>query len=617
MTSKSHKHGKRIEVQKMRKKLKKHGRRLVSTSGSSSESYDSNRGRPRTRKSSHKRKIIHYSSSEDEDLHHKKTRRGRSRRSMRKRSDSIKRKRGSPIKHKRKVRKRSSRSSSLSRYSRRSCSTCRSCSSSSSESDRERYKRSGRNSSRIKSHSKYQMKKNGEILKRASDENDKYYDRYRPHRCSSCSGGTEDEERVAHHKKPVWSATLSKKEKIGERENEDKMAIQLDDRCPSYTDDETDRRGRSVLSSIIERCEPVEKESAGSLNIVQSSSSKKVDESSIHDSGVERYSAKDLDIIRESSKISSSNGSNGGGSPSHRVQSRISRKEENVETTVDFDKPDTEALEALLRHKALENLQRFRDRPGGKALNINGKGPEGRAFGAMATRNDENTYGKPSETPDKKLAAQEVENENISSESAKEASFSAFSRITTEHPNQDVSITNPGHFATATSINGSSSSALTGIAEGALNATNETQKIATHMPSAYEPSEQELSQKIMSTPCQRVTEVVPGPSEKGANEVKPAPKEKIVTEVRPSPTENGEMELGTIRADASSSDASCRHDPAMNKTELDNSKGRTIDSSQFEQKTMSVMRGGEMVQVSYKVYIPKRPSALARRQLQR
>ncbi|XP_058221575.1 uncharacterized protein LOC131331563 isoform X1 [Rhododendron vialii] len=38
---------------------------------------------------------------------------------------------------------------------------------------------------------------------------------------------------------------------------------------------------------------------------------------------------------------------------------------------------------------------------------------------------------------------------------------------------------------------------------------------------------------------------------------------------------------------------------------------------QFEQKTMSVMRGGEMVEVSYKVYIPKKAPALARRHLRR
>ncbi|KAK6134638.1 hypothetical protein DH2020_031563 [Rehmannia glutinosa] len=41
------------------------------------------------------------------------------------------------------------------------------------------------------------------------------------------------------------------------------------------------------------------------------------------------------------------------------------------------------------------------------------------------------------------------------------------------------------------------------------------------------------------------------------------------------------------------------------------------DGSQFKEKTMSVMRGGEMVQVSYKVYIPKKAPALARRQLKR
>lgn len=41
------------------------------------------------------------------------------------------------------------------------------------------------------------------------------------------------------------------------------------------------------------------------------------------------------------------------------------------------------------------------------------------------------------------------------------------------------------------------------------------------------------------------------------------------------------------------------------------------EGSQFEQKTMSVMRGGEMVKVNYKVYIPKKPPALGRRQLKR
>ncbi|XP_062090597.1 uncharacterized protein LOC133796913 [Humulus lupulus] len=52
-------------------------------------------------------------------------------------------------------------------------------------------------------------------------------------------------------------------------------------------------------------------------------------------------------------------------------------------------------------------------------------------------------------------------------------------------------------------------------------------------------------------------------------------------------------------------------------TKSDTLQEEAKEGSQFEQKTMSVMRGGEMVQVSYKVYIPKKAPALARRQLKR
>lgn len=58
-----------------------------------------------------------------------------------------------------------------------------------------------------------------------------------------------------------------------------------------------------------------------------------------------------------------------------------------------------------------------------------------------------------------------------------------------------------------------------------------------------------------------------------------------------------------------------------NVSSVENTSGKLQDESnqgsQFEQKTMTVMRGGEMVQVSYKVYIPKKVPALARRQLKR
>ncbi|XP_058001479.1 uncharacterized protein LOC110666283 isoform X2 [Hevea brasiliensis] len=61
-------------------------------------------------------------------------------------------------------------------------------------------------------------------------------------------------------------------------------------------------------------------------------------------------------------------------------------------------------------------------------------------------------------------------------------------------------------------------------------------------------------------------------------------------------------------AEPSSHLASEARDISSNKVQDDGK-----ESSQLEQETMSVMRGGEMVQVSYKVYIPKKAPALARR----
>ncbi|XP_027061323.1 uncharacterized protein [Coffea arabica] len=62
-------------------------------------------------------------------------------------------------------------------------------------------------------------------------------------------------------------------------------------------------------------------------------------------------------------------------------------------------------------------------------------------------------------------------------------------------------------------------------------------------------------------------------------------------------------------------------EPALSATSggqsLNNQKDEAKDGGQYQQKTMSVMRGGEMVQVNYKVYIPQRAPALARRQLKR
>ncbi|BBH01754.1 hypothetical protein Prudu_012124 [Prunus dulcis] len=65
-------------------------------------------------------------------------------------------------------------------------------------------------------------------------------------------------------------------------------------------------------------------------------------------------------------------------------------------------------------------------------------------------------------------------------------------------------------------------------------------------------------------------------------------------------------------------DCGCTAPEPSGENRSDKQQGEGKDGSQFEQKTMSVMRGSEMVQVvSYKVYIPKKAPGLARRQLRR
>ncbi|XAR56521.1 hypothetical protein NMG60_11037045 [Bertholletia excelsa] len=75
---------------------------------------------------------------------------------------------------------------------------------------------------------------------------------------------------------------------------------------------------------------------------------------------------------------------------------------------------------------------------------------------------------------------------------------------------------------------------------------------------------------------------------------------------------NNDMDINNVK----SSEPSILKPASGEKSSIER-QGEDKEGSQFEQKTMSVMRGGEMVQVSYKVYIPKKAPALARRQLRR
>lgn len=90
----------------------------------------------------------------------------------------------------------------------------------------------------------------------------------------------------------------------------------------------------------------------------------------------------------------------------------------------------------------------------------------------------------------------------------------------------------------------------------------------------------------------------------------------VIPEAEPSSNQN--LHGLKVNAQGSTLQIPSSHNPESGDLVLKEKKvEERKDSSQFEQKTMSVMRGGEMVQVSYKVYIPKKPPPLARRQLRR
>ncbi|KAG8081286.1 hypothetical protein GUJ93_ZPchr0007g5769 [Zizania palustris] len=90
-----------------------------------------------------------------------------------------------------------------------------------------------------------------------------------------------------------------------------------------------------------------------------------------------------------------------------------------------------------------------------------------------------------------------------------------------------------------------------------------------------------------------------------------------ISEVRHPPIETGKVER-TNGDERKSGEASTPNVSTLSTSEGKGQPGTEgKDDSQFEKKTFSRMQDGETVQVSYKVYIPKKNPALARKKLQR
>lgn len=94
----------------------------------------------------------------------------------------------------------------------------------------------------------------------------------------------------------------------------------------------------------------------------------------------------------------------------------------------------------------------------------------------------------------------------------------------------------------------------------------------------------------------------------------PTPKEAVNKEsAKVAESQSSDTEMVTEKADR----ASASELPPSGGENTEDEANEAVEDSEFEQKTMTVMRGGKLVQVSYKVKIPKKAPALARRQLKR
>ncbi|TVU40225.1 hypothetical protein EJB05_13678 [Eragrostis curvula] len=98
---------------------------------------------------------------------------------------------------------------------------------------------------------------------------------------------------------------------------------------------------------------------------------------------------------------------------------------------------------------------------------------------------------------------------------------------------------------------------------------------------------------------------------------------EINSEIEPNLTDVNRTEIGHTNGDdrktneASASNGGSILSPDEGKSQATEARVEDKDGSQFQKKTFSRMHDGETVEVSYKVYIPKKTPALARRKLQR
>ncbi|XWS52096.1 hypothetical protein CRYUN_Cryun11dG0037900 [Craigia yunnanensis] len=584
-----------------------YSRSMVSVSSSSSEDdYRSKRSRSHNRKDvkgGKKRARRRSSSRESSEV----SPRVKKRKGWRSDVDYQKRKRTGKKKSRRDVSV-SSRSSGS-----RSCSTCR------SGSDEIGYeKRRGRSERKEKGGRRLEKVKRGS--KRSRD---------RSRSCSSCSRYNEGndhpiEETNSRRLKSVITVVKQENESCGELNTDEPKEEEYDyDDYPSCrSNDSNDGCSRRELPQhshlVSETKGPLDEEQGEVSNIRTCSVEESGKDGKPRCDGVEKN-----DALKESNKVSSATGGLNG-----------------------------DDMESILRQRALENLRKFR---GGHQTNIN----------PPLTQNDKNDFKTlfsvntdpfQIETPKRDDArvviASQVKNDRKTSHLNDDGKYSG--TVGSDVASPLAQVIPAGEVNTAINfVSNKSKLVMSRTRREAPNTdTNQKQEAA-----AQEPSQARLVTKSSVNEGGLETAPTVKPPEKNAASVSNRPKpiklqirqespNIYTTQKQESATlESSQAKLVTVSSvnedglgtaqtvklhecgnnggkvnnaldsacdKPSSSSISTSGDISSDKPE-----DETKDGSELQRKTMSVIRGGEMVQVSYRVYIPKKAPALARRQLKR
>ncbi|KAK7244235.1 hypothetical protein RIF29_39054 [Crotalaria pallida] len=614
----------------------------TSASSSSEDSHRRKRERSRTRKDmkGRKKKVRRRSYSPDSSEDSLYTRK---RKKAKKNEYEVEKK---PYRKKKKIRREAS-VSSRSRGS-RSCSTCQG-GNASSDDDHQYERHRGRSERKDKAKRRLERERSGTEKSR----------RYRTRSCSPCSPcserfdeGTEDKYVGENHSRRLRSViTVTREaEESGELYRNETNEVIVDDHdypCRSNDSNEGDTKRESdhhILPSSEERLrveDEMEDESAD-FNFVEP---KTVDRSYNDRSNLQAYGAGSGDSMQNETNETSG------------------------------DNLDSDDLESILRQKALENLKKFRGEIPSTAkakLPITDKHElvQGNSIVNNADRGtklDKLTPVKETSLPVRRrnLIAYPTNNERILNKdkdisgSAKHHLVSPPEKVTDAgNPSETVKqsnnfITNNPKLTIPESRNDSLQSHLTlkktpvsGLPREQLIAAESTKDsgISAHVVSH---SSHDNVNKIRG-----LSSGVPKPSihslkfrhtnlNKGQDEVKEHSqferKQTSSSNKPPSekfPVSEGDVEknaanttqaaIQSIKNSGSVADElrnSATLKSCVETSSVEDNSGKLPEESnqgsQFEQKTMTVMRGGELVQVSYKVYIPKKAPALARRQLKR